>query len=166
MRKKLHYDVFAFLKCSYSFFQCLSIIKSDKFTKRKDIVVEPIIATPIPQCRDHDLNLMCGVIGQNALENAAEATRSKLEHALIPIAIRVQGARYFKELATRNLAKENGAVGHRGQCAMEGLLKNIAAAYVKALMALYQGTELLHCVPLVSFALVYNCIDQPRFQKF
>jgi len=68
---------------------CLSIIKSDKFTKRKDIVVEPIIATPIPQCRDHDLNLMCGVIGQNALENAAEATRSKLEHALIPIAIRV-----------------------------------------------------------------------------
>ena len=89
MRKKLHYDVFAFLKCSYSFFQCLSIIKSDKFTKRKDIVVEPIIVTPIPQCRDHDLNLMCGVIGQNALENAAEATRSKLEHALIPIAIRV-----------------------------------------------------------------------------
>jgi len=32
---------------------------------------------------------------------------------------------------------------------MEGPLKNIAAAYVKALMALYQGTELLHCVPLV-----------------
>ena len=64
-------------------------MKSAKSTKRKDIVAEPIIATLIPQCKDHHeyLNLMYGVIGQNALENVAEATRSKPEHALIPIRV-------------------------------------------------------------------------------
>ena len=99
---------------------------------------------------------MYGVIGQSAPVNVEEATRLKLGH--VPIAIRVLGARYFKEPVTRNLAKVNGAVGHLGQCAMDGLLRNIAAANVKVSTALYQGTELLHCVPPVSLFIIFSCL--------